>query len=862
MEVELKRLGEQSTKQTKLMEEGFQDFTKSTEKSAKNFEVKTGRAFIRSISAIYATTRLMPQIAAEFGESLQEAAAGAATRQAFGNLTEDSRVVADSLIADMQRASRGTIREIELMQRANRAFLVGGREFALALPRLLEISRAAAVSTGQDVTFVFDSLTKGIARASVKLIDNAEIYLKIGSVVDDYAAAQGRAADELSFAEKQQVILNEVLEQGGDIIRSVGDDVEFASDKFNEFQADIDDIKQGILETALETEGLGDALPYLAIGAQEANESVFPLVQTLALLSIAGVSFSAVLTTIGLGAAKLGALISSPLGIALTAVFGLTEATSRAMQHFGVSIRGVDDPIDELTTALEAIFIQLTQGTDAAREFNRQQGVLVDPVKDNAEAVAQAQQVLEDYQATLGVGPSAHEAYIEKAEFLNEVLEYAGFDILPTLTAKQFEYFQVIESGAGSLELQIKLQERYIKALLSTGSVLDVINAAGIAYELLLDRQAKANEEATEAANRRAEAEENLADVFKDLNKLYDKRRSLEDRFLDKLVDARRDIEEAERDFAKEMEDIAEDQYEKRKDAEDDFSKAVRDAERDRARSIEEARRRHAFRMEDIERDYRRRLTEIEEDYNKSVFQAALDRDALALFRAKQRRGEETRDAQRDRQDAIRDEERDFSETLRRIDQQFNDRIQRAKESLAEQEQDLRESLAKRQQDEAEDHAERMAKLQQRLADIQRDYTNEMNAINAVIRSKRNEMQRWLNANPVVIPVRTQGPRRRPGRRGGNADAGFEGVVQGPTSISVGSGVTEYIYASGDLNRQQGLPSVAAAQTQQMRHAVSGAVGVGMTGFSDSLMSQVGPGLRDMIGQAVIDQLAEEILRL
>lgn len=845
-------------KQTQNMTQNFTKFTDSTEKAAKNFEVKTGRAFIRSISAIYATTRLMPQIAAEFGEALQSAAAGAATRQAFLNLSADAKVTADSLISNMQRASRGTINEIQLMQKANRAFLVGGRQFALELPRLLEISRASAIATGQDVEFVFDSLTKGIARASVKLIDNAEIYLKIGNVVEDYAAAQGKTADELSVTERQQVILNEVLEQGADIVEKMGGNLEFASDSLNRTQAEVDDLKQAAQEFILEWKLIDGILPGIVIGFQEFNNWGAQIVQTFALLAIAGVSFRGILAGIGAG---ITGLLSLPVLAALTGIIaGVTAGTllwDNVLRRIFPSLHSMGEELNWVARGIEFVAIKLTQGQKAADQYAFK---MTGALERAQEAQQESTETLEEHLSSLQRGRSAYLEYVALVQDLNSEL-LGGEQAIRLMTQAQWEYNLAVERGLGSLELQIKRQEEYIKALLQTRSTVDYNKALEITYQLNLNRTAKAQLEAAEAAEKRAEAEEKLADVFKDMTKLYDKRRRIEERFLDDLVKNRRDMEEAERDYAKEVEDIIEDSYEKRKDADDDYAKSVRDAERDRARSIEEARRRHTFRMEDIERDYRRRLIEIEEDYDRSVFQAALDRDALALFRAKQRRADETKDAERDRDDATREEIRDYQETLRQIEQQYQDRLEQAKERLAEEERDLQESLKKRQGDEAEDHAERMAKLAQRLADVKQEYTHKMNVINAVIKSKRNEIQRWLNAHPVIIPVRQQPYRKKKGRPG-TADEGFSGVVQGPTSISVGSGVTEYIYASGDLNRQPMMPSPGAVQSQQMRHAIAGGVNVGLLGFSDSLMGQIGPALKDTIGQAIMDQLADEILRL
>jgi len=90
---------------------------------------------------------------------------------------------------------------------------------------------------------------------------------------------------------------------------------------------------------------------------------------------------------------------------------------------------------------------------------------------------------------------------------------------------------------------------------------------------------------------------------------------------------------------------------------------------------------------------------------------------------------------------------------------------------------------------------------------------------------------------------------------------GFNDVVTGPQTFHVEPGVTEYVYASGDLGRQQVLPSAGANQAATMQALVAGSVGVGLSGFSEGLLSRIGPALQESVAQGVLDELAEAFER-
>lgn len=213
------------------------------------------------------------QVAATVSELARLGAESEAVGRIYANLARNMGVDSDRLVEAMSNAARGTVDATTIMKIANRAFLAGGAEFATELPRLFEIARAASLATGQDVGFVFDTLTKGIAKASPMLIDNAEIYIKVGAAVDAYARSLGKTANELTFAERKTAILNAVLDQGATFIGQMGDSGELAADKLQSLGASLANLKSAIGEGVVEA-GYADRVSELAASIDRLTEAV------------------------------------------------------------------------------------------------------------------------------------------------------------------------------------------------------------------------------------------------------------------------------------------------------------------------------------------------------------------------------------------------------------------------------------------------------------------------------------------------------------------------------------------------------------------------------------------------------------
>jgi hypothetical protein len=151
------------------------------------------------------------------------------TAKAFDGLAISAKTTSATLLSSLRAAADGTIRDTDLIKSANLGLLLTNGKIAKDLPQIIEIARASAKATGQDINFIYDSLVRGIARGSPRIIDNAGITLDAAAAFNTYAKSIGKSADKLTSQEQQQATLNAVLAKGGEIIKTVGIDGNSAS---------------------------------------------------------------------------------------------------------------------------------------------------------------------------------------------------------------------------------------------------------------------------------------------------------------------------------------------------------------------------------------------------------------------------------------------------------------------------------------------------------------------------------------------------------------------------------------------------------------------------------------------------------
>ena len=79
---------------------------------------------------------------------------------------------------------------------------------------LAGVAKSASQALGRDLTDSFNRLTRGAIKAEPELLDELGIVIRLEKATNDYAAAIGKSAKDLTTWEKSQAVVNAVLEQG------------------------------------------------------------------------------------------------------------------------------------------------------------------------------------------------------------------------------------------------------------------------------------------------------------------------------------------------------------------------------------------------------------------------------------------------------------------------------------------------------------------------------------------------------------------------------------------------------------------------------------------------------------------------
>jgi len=144
------------------------------------------------------------------------------------------------MLSNMRKLSAGTITDLELMQQANQALLLG-----LPVDRfgdMLQIARSSAKATGQSMEFMLQSIVTGLGRGSKLMLDNLGIMIDTNKAYEKYARTLGKTAEALTDAEKKQAFINEALAIGKKNAEAAGGSVESSTDKWEQLKTSLQNI--------------------------------------------------------------------------------------------------------------------------------------------------------------------------------------------------------------------------------------------------------------------------------------------------------------------------------------------------------------------------------------------------------------------------------------------------------------------------------------------------------------------------------------------------------------------------------------------------------------------------------------------
>jgi len=214
------------------------------------------------------------------GFSLGKTAAEAARMEtAFQSLAAGAGQSGDEMLAALQKASKGTISNKDLMLNANRAILLGVADTGEEMAKLLEVATARGRALGLSTQQAFGDIVTGLGRESKLILDNLGIMVDVEKVQGEYAKSLGKTASSLSDAERKQALLNAVLRDSADIVAASKDDTDDAAANFERMDASIQNAKVALGElfgpaVAIVAQSIADAAVAASEGLEEVGEAL------------------------------------------------------------------------------------------------------------------------------------------------------------------------------------------------------------------------------------------------------------------------------------------------------------------------------------------------------------------------------------------------------------------------------------------------------------------------------------------------------------------------------------------------------------------------------------------------------------
>jgi len=645
-------------------------------------------------------------------DALIEGASIADRSNAFNVLVEDAGVNAEALRAGLVKASQGALTLDAAMRPTLQLIKAGVPEVAQMSDQLLEIAVASAKLSGDlsQTERIYTTLVRGIVRGSPLLIDNADIYLKLGDAVEAYAKAAGYAsAEDLSLEERKIAVAQAVAEQGAAIVE-LAEKVDSTAITFQNLRTDAEEAGHALLSAA--ATGVGGAIEWFT-----------DLVLTM--------------------------------GDATSAFYGFSEETQVALRDFREAF--AENPF---TTFVESVLVGATYVSQAIRGLLREIVEFFSSIVNGSKLAAESIGILFDI---IQQGGKPSEAQLQR---LNQIMQEGQQVMIDGLNPTNLfnENMENVSDRAKEAAINLGLLTPEMEALTeetkraadeqarlsSNFNDLSAGIQAAIEARTGLDAQYR---------DRKQDIEEDIRDKVLDINEdLAEKLGDINEDLHKKLVDLgekyKEDVTSVAQETAEKLQDIDEDLAEKLNDISEDAGDKRDDAVKNRNKGIEDAHEAHQKKLRDIERKY-----------EAARLKALIDRDARALFEAEQNRKQEKEEANEDLQDKIKEEEEKLQEQMEEINEMEEKRRQEAIEAAEKRRQDaleaqqkelddLKKALAKQKEEAAKNAAEQrrdaLESANERRADAQEHYRDALADLDEwyqeqLLRQKEANLQRKIN---------------------------------------------------------------------------------------------------------------------
>lgn len=344
--------------------------------------LSSGLAGIGAVAGVGAVVAGLQQI----GSAIDEVSRRGAIFEQLGSVLDDYaesvNQAGNAFVEAGRKASAGTIADYELILNANRAIQFEVAQTSDQYAKLIELATALGRAQGISDTQALEFLTTGIARESRLILDNLGLIVDLDEATSKYAATLGKAANELTQAERKQAILNEAFRQGETAIKANRDASDSAATNFERMDAAIQNAKDNLgalfaPAVAVVAASIADAAASAAEGLNQVGKNL-DVGDAYARLQL--------LRDVAEGTAEALQMEEANRGTPLfdqTKIFELTTRNRQAQEQLAAATA-------EYYAALRTLYPAQQQGAEAMNRTSVEAEAQANALRRNAEAAAGA----------------------------------------------------------------------------------------------------------------------------------------------------------------------------------------------------------------------------------------------------------------------------------------------------------------------------------------------------------------------------------------------------------------------------------------------------------------------------------------
>lgn len=193
----------------------------------------------------------------------------------FESISKSVGVLADEQLTKLRAAVGGTVSDLQLMEQANKAVLLGLD--ATKLDVMAEAAQRLGAAVGRTGTESFQDLVTGVGRGSALILDNLGVIVSTEDAYKKFAKQLGVTADQLSEAGKKAAFQEAALKAIKEKAESLPPPVLDAGRAFQQLQSEITNMGDSASGAAAQSTGLLNAILALIDGVQ----SLKPLISEI-----------------------------------------------------------------------------------------------------------------------------------------------------------------------------------------------------------------------------------------------------------------------------------------------------------------------------------------------------------------------------------------------------------------------------------------------------------------------------------------------------------------------------------------------------------------------------------------------------